>query len=141
MDGHRIAQESVVHLSTTAVERFARAVENFTDAVIRMQLLLDSSLGILGEQERRRFSSCSTGDGDQLWSTDELAAFLSITPRAVRAMRGRAGIPSSCCCKVGGRVRYIPREVRLWIGLNHPSGGRGGPASAGVVPPNMPRER
>ena len=46
----------------------------------------------------------------------ELAAWLRITERHVRRLIAERRIPFH---KIGGRIRFVPDEIRAWLDNNH----------------------
>ncbi len=56
-------------------------------------------------------------DPEHTWLTlGELAEFLNITERHVRRLISERRIPFH---KIGGRIRFVPAEVRAWLDNNH----------------------
>lgn len=51
--------------------------------------------------------------GDRLMTGNELADFLAVAPKTIRQWRYLGVGPAPL--KVGGHVRYDPREVRRWL--------------------------
>lgn len=49
----------------------------------------------------------------KLWSTDDLAAYLGVTPGTVRKWRMQKKTPPEL--RVNGVVRYDPEAVRAWV--------------------------
>jgi excisionase family DNA binding protein len=53
-------------------------------------------------------------DGDlptRLWKTRDVAEFLVVSERTVRALVARRGLP---CMRIGGAVRFDPASIALW---------------------------
>ena len=48
-----------------------------------------------------------------LWTSEQVAAFLQLTPDRVKKMRQSGDGPPYT--KIGREVRYIPRKVEHWI--------------------------
>ena len=48
---------------------------------------------------------------EPLWTASDVAEFLSISERTVRAWQLDHKLPF---LKIGGAVRFVPKEVRLW---------------------------
>lgn len=49
---------------------------------------------------------------EPLWTIDDVAAFLVLSPRTVRKHQMAGNIPS---IKVMGSVRFVPDEIRAWL--------------------------
>lgn len=52
-----------------------------------------------------------TSDG--LWTTEDVARYLSVAPKTVRKWQLGGRLPF---VKLGGLVRYVPEDVRQWVG-------------------------
>ena len=50
-----------------------------------------------------------------LWTVEELADFLRITPGAARAMIRRDQLPRESIRRIGRRIRIIAAVVRDWV--------------------------
>lgn len=50
---------------------------------------------------------------EQLWSIDQAAAFLQLSPKTLYGWRCRKYGPPSY--RVGNKVRYRPGEVEVWL--------------------------
>ncbi|MGZ4166542.1 MAG: helix-turn-helix domain-containing protein [Solirubrobacteraceae bacterium] len=48
----------------------------------------------------------------QLWTADEVAAFLRVPKQDVYLMSRRGQIPT---VRLGRRVRFDPRDIELWV--------------------------
>ena len=48
---------------------------------------------------------------EQLWTAIDVARFLSVSERTVRAWQLDHKLPF---LKIGGTVRFVPREIRMW---------------------------
>lgn len=49
--------------------------------------------------------------GEALWTTEDVAGFLSVSERTVRAWQQGRRIPF---LKIGGTIRFVPDEIRDW---------------------------
>jgi hypothetical protein len=72
------------------------------------------------ERQSRRAARTKAKRGpalEALWTTEELAAFLSVTPEVLRAARteGTGAFGSIPWLKLGRLVRYDPRAVSAWL--------------------------
>lgn len=48
---------------------------------------------------------------ERLWKIADVAEFLALSERTVRALVQRRGLP---CMRIGGAVRFDPASVRSW---------------------------
>jgi hypothetical protein len=52
---------------------------------------------------------------ETLWTIEDVAAWLRVTPLAVRAMHRRREFPPGSVLKLGRRVRFRAEVVKAWI--------------------------
>lgn len=55
-------------------------------------------------------------DAPRLWSTEDVAEFVGVSPRTVE--RWRAGDAGPRYIVAGRSIRYIPGSVRQWVEAN-----------------------
>lgn len=48
---------------------------------------------------------------EPLWTTEDVARFLSISERTVRSWQQGHRLPY---LKIGGTIRFVPEEIRSW---------------------------
>lgn len=65
------------------------------------------------------------------WSSAETAAFLGISEKALRERRYRGTSPPFV--RMGKSIRYVPRDVALWIEDNTHTRTRSTPSSVPLV--------
>ena len=58
---------------------------------------------------------------ETLWTVEDFAAWLRITPLAARAMLRRRELPPASIVKIGRRVRLRAEVVKAWILRRQPA--------------------
>ncbi len=58
---------------------------------------------------------------ETLWTVEDFAAWLRITPMAARAMLRRRELPPESVVKIGRRVRLRAEVVKAWILKRRPA--------------------
>jgi len=58
---------------------------------------------------------------ETLWTVEDFAAWLRITPMAARAMLRRHEIPSKSIVKIGRRVRLRAEMIKAWVLKREPA--------------------
>lgn len=56
-------------------------------------------------------------DEEPLWTTDQVAEYLNVSPKTIRNWQGKHAIPF---VKLGGAVRYVPTVIRAWVAESAP---------------------
>jgi excisionase family DNA binding protein len=59
-------------------------------------------------------AKAAVNEDDKLWTVRDLAAYLNLSVNATYSMYRRQRIPF---LRVGGSVRFVPSEVRRWVGM------------------------
>ena len=71
-------------------------------------------------REPRAVAVALTPALEQLLTVDEVAGLLRLRPSTVRAYAERGSLP---CARIGGRLRFRPSDVSLWIARRYEKGG------------------
>ena len=58
---------------------------------------------------------------ETLWTIEEFAAWLRITPMAARAMLRRRELPPMAIIKIGRRVRLRAEMIKAWVLKREPA--------------------
>ena len=58
---------------------------------------------------------------ETLWTVDDFAAWLRITPMAARAMIRRRELPPNSIVKIGRRVRLRAEMIKAWVLKREPA--------------------
>lgn len=58
---------------------------------------------------------------ETLWTVEDFAAWLRITPMAARAMLRRRELPPESVVKIGRRVRLRSEVVKAWVLKREPA--------------------
>ena len=51
---------------------------------------------------------------DRLWTTNDLARYLQLTPESIRMRRKRGQLPEDALVQKGRLIRWIPSRIRAW---------------------------
>jgi hypothetical protein len=58
---------------------------------------------------------------EMLWTIEDFAAWLRITPTAARAMLRRRELPPKAIVKIGRRVRLRAEMIKAWVLKREPA--------------------
>jgi hypothetical protein len=58
---------------------------------------------------------------EMLWTIEDFAAWLRITPMAARAMLRRRELPPKAIVKIGRRVRLRAEMIKAWVLKREPA--------------------